>query len=144
MPRTGSCLCGAVSFTVKSDISQAGACHCGMCRKWSGGIYIGIQVAPDDIEFHGVENITEFASSDWAERGFCNICGSALFYRVTAPGPHEGTYHIGMGGLDDTRGIHLTEEIFSDLKPDGYAFSGDLKRMTEAQVLAMFAQLSEG
>ena len=139
MSKSGSCLCGAVKYTLKSEISEAGACHCGMCRKWSGGIYIGIQVAPEDISFEGAENITKFTSSDWAERGFCSTCGSSLFYRVTAPGPHEGTYHIGMGALDDTNGVTVTQEIFTDIKPEGYAFSGDLQGMTEAEVMAMFA-----
>ena len=140
MSKTGSCLCGAVKYTVSSDIAEAGACHCGMCRKWSGGVYIGIQVAPGDITFEGADNITKFASSAWAERGFCSTCGSSLFYRVTAPGPHEGTYHIGMGALDDTSGVTMTQEIFTDIKPKGYSFDGDLQGMTEAEVMAMFAE----
>ena len=139
MSKTGSCLCGAVKYTVKSDVSQAGACHCEMCRKWSGGIYIGIRVAPEDIDIKGTENITVFSSSEWAERGFCSTCGSSLYYRVTAPGPHHGTYHVGMGALDDTTGVTLTEEIFTDVKPRGYAFSGDIKGMTGAEVFAMFS-----
>lgn len=139
MPKTGSCLCGAVKYTVTSDITQAGACHCGTCRKWSGGVYIGIQVSPDDISFEGAENITVFPSSDWAERGFCSTCGSSLYYRVTAPGPHQGTFHIGMGALDDPSGVTLTEEIFTDAKPKGYAFAGELKGMTGAEVFAMFS-----
>ncbi len=144
MSNSGSCLCGAVKYTVTSLPSSAGACHCGTCRKWSGGIYIGVQVAPDDICFEGAENITRFKSSDWAERGFCGICGSSLFYRVTAPGPHEGTYHIGMGTLDDPGGLRVTEEIFTDAKPKGYAFAGDLKGMTGAEVFALFSGDGDG
>ena len=140
MSHSGSCLCGAVTFSVNSTLTEAGACHCGMCRKWSGGIYIGIRVAPDDITFEGAEHVTVFPSSEWAERGFCGKCGSSLYYRVTAPGPYHGTYHIGMGALNDTSGITVTEEIFTDLRPKGYAFAGDLKGMTEAEVMAMFAE----
>ncbi len=144
MPKTGSCLCGAVKYTVTSEITHAGACHCAMCRKWSGGIYLGIAVPGDGMDIDGAENVTTFASSEWAERGFCGKCGSSLYYRVTAPGPYQGTYHIGMGSLDDTTGVTVTEEIFTDLKPKGYAFDGNLKGMTEAEVMAMFAQASEG
>lgn len=144
MPKTGSCLCGAVKYTVNTEITHAGACHCGMCRKWSGGIYIGIAVPGDGMDIEGSENVTTFASSEWAERGFCGKCGSSLYYRVTAPGPYQGTYHIGMGTLDNTDGVTVTEEIFTDLKPEGYAFDGDLKGMTEAEVMAMFAQAGEG
>ncbi len=143
MPRTGSCLCGAVTFTVTSEIDHAGACHCSMCRKFSGGMYIGIAIPPDGITFEGAENITKFTSSEWAERGFCSTCGSSVFYRVTALGPYHGTYHIGMGALDDPSGINVTEELFTDLKPKGYALEGDIKGMTEAEVMAMFASIAE-
>lgn len=143
MPKTGSCLCGAVKYEVKSDISEAGACHCGMCRKWSGGVYIGIRIEAEGISFEGAENITVFSSSEWAERGFCKTCGSSLYYRVTAPGPYHGNYHIGMGTVDDASGLTVSQEIFTDLKPKGYAFAGDLDGMTEAEVMAMFASVSE-
>lgn len=140
MPRTGSCLCGAVKYTLTADLSTAGACHCGMCRKWTGGINIALMVAPDQITFEGAENIAPYRSSDWAERCFCRICGSSLYYRVVAPGPHHGTLHIGMGGLDDPAGVTVTQEIFTDRKPAGYDLAGDLDGMTEAEVMEMFAQ----
>ncbi|MEO3417233.1 GFA family protein [Roseovarius sp. CAU 1744] len=139
MPKTGSCLCGAVRYTAISEIAEAGACHCSMCRKWSGGVYIGIRVPADALKIEGAENLSVFTSSDWAERAFCSTCGSSLYYRVTAPGPHHGTYHIGMGTLDDASGVEVTEEIFTDLRPRGYAFAGELKGKTEAEVMAMFA-----
>ena len=139
MSHSGSCLCGAVSYTIKSAVAETGACHCGMCRKWSGGVYLGVEVAPDQMDIKGAENLTTFASSPWAERAFCTTCGSSLYYRVTAPGPHSGTYHVGLGTLDNADGINLTGEIFIDKKPDGYAFAGDSHKMTEAETIAMFA-----
>ena len=139
MTHTGQCLCGAVKYTVTAELKETGACHCSMCRRWSGGVYLGLEVAPDAIAFEGAENITTFASSEWAERAFCGKCGSNLYYRVTAPGPHSGTYHIGLGTLDQPNGIPLTGEIFIDEKPDGYAFAGDTHKMTGAEVFAQFA-----
>ena len=66
------------------------------------------------------------------------VVGRNIYYRVTAPGPNQGTYHVGLGTMDDTSGISLTEEIFIDRKPQGYAFAGDTRKMTEAEVMAMF------
>lgn len=137
--RTGGCLCGAVTFEITSEVAETGACHCAMCRKWSGGIYLGVRVGAQDVTFDGAGNISIFASSPWAERAFCKTCGSSLYYRVTAPGPHHGEYHIGFGTLDDPSGMSLTEEIFIDRKPGAYAFSGKRPVMTEAEVMAMFA-----
>lgn len=139
MQKTGSCLCGAVTFRIEDAPAECGACHCGMCRKWSGGVYLGLHVPAGGATFAGEERITVYKSSDWAERGFCSTCGSSLFYRVTAPGPHRGDMHFGLGTLDDPGGISLAEEIFIDEKPEGYAFEGHRKTMTAAEVFAMFA-----
>ena len=110
-----------------------------MCRKWSGGVYLGLHVHAGGATFTGEERITVYRSSDWAERGFCSICGSSLFCRITAPGPHQGDLHFGLGTLDDPGGISLAEEIFIDEKPEGYAFEGNRKTMTAAEVFAMYA-----
>ena len=139
MTHTGSCLCGAVTFTVTELPSETGACHCKMCRRHSGGVFLGMRVPQDKITYSGTDQIGIFKSSEWAERAFCKTCGSTLYYRVTAPGSHQGDYHIGFGTLDDQSGVTLTEEIFIDKKPAGYAFAGDQKTMTEEEVFAMFA-----
>ena len=114
-----------------------------MCRKWSGGIYLGVQVAGENMTLDG-DQLGVFSSSPWAERGFCKTCGSSLYYRVTAPGPHNGTYHVGMGTLDDPNGINMTGEIYIDKKPAGYSFADNTHKMTEAEVMAMFAPPEEG
>ncbi len=78
---SGSCLCGATLITAKSISKNVGACHCSMCRKWSGGPLMAVDCGTD-VSFEGEENISVFKSSEWAERGFCNKCGSHLFYRL--------------------------------------------------------------
>lgn len=141
MAHTGSCLCGAVSFEISSTIEKVGACHCDMCKSWSGGVFLGIEVLPDALKVTGEENLKTYSSSPWAERSFCGTCGSSLWYRLTAAGPYQGVYHLGMGTLKDPDGIPLTEEIYIDRKPDGYSFAQDTKTMTKAEFEAMFANL---
>ena len=137
MERTGKCLCGAVSYTAKGLKPELGACHCGMCRRWSGGPLLA--TGTKDVAWQGEDKIRTFKSSDWAERGFCSACGSSLFYRVTAPGPHQGTIQLAFGTLDDQTGFDLNLEWFIDKKPEAYALAGEHKTLTEAQVFAMFA-----
>lgn len=141
MTHSGSCLCKAVTFDISSPIDHVGACHCEMCRSWSGGIYLGVKVAPDGLAVKGEEHVKVYTSSPWAERAFCGTCGSSLWYRVTAEGPMQGVYHLGLGTLNDASGIPLTEEIYIDLKPDGYSFAQDTKTMTKAEVEAFFASI---
>ncbi|WP_299619636.1 GFA family protein [uncultured Tateyamaria sp.] len=139
MSKTGSCVCGAVRLTVTSPVEETGACHCGMCRKWSGGVFLGVRVPAGGLEITGEDAMRVYTSSPWAERAFCSNCGSSLFYRVTAQGPMQGEVHIGLGVLDKADGVPLTGELYSDLKPDGYSFAQETHKMTAAEVEAMFA-----
>ena len=143
MSKSGGCLCGAVRYDIASDLSQIGACHCEMCRRWSGGVYMAVKAAGADVTLTGTEHIGAYNSSDWAERGFCKTCGSSLYYRVTLDGPHKDTYHFASGTLDDHDGLTLTEQLFIDLKPDGYGFTQKTHDMTAAQIEEMFAGIAE-
>lgn len=38
---SGHCLCGAVTITVDgAHDPRVGACHCRMCQRWSGGLFL--------------------------------------------------------------------------------------------------------
>lgn len=134
MARTGKCLCGAITYEITSDVSETGVCHCSMCRRWSGGVYLAVEVPADGLTVTG--EVQTYPSSDWAERCFCGKCGSSLWYRLTMPGPQYGTHHLAFGTLDDPRDIEMLGEIYIDHKPDTYSFAGDHRRQTEAEFLA--------
>ena len=78
-----------------------------------------------------------YKSSDWAERAFCGTCGSALWYRLTIEGMENEPYQVSAGLFENAADLDLTLEVYIDKKPSGYAFAGDRKRMTEAEVLEM-------
>ncbi|MBT8494829.1 MAG: GFA family protein [Deltaproteobacteria bacterium] len=136
MDRCGKCLCGEVEFVAKGLSGEASACHCKMCRRWSGASWIG--VFTQDIEWTRKDALGVIQSSAWAERGFCTKCGSGLFYRVTAEGKHQGVTSVSFGCLDDQSDVSLTKEWFIDKKPEAYGYAGERKTVTEAEVLAMF------
>ena len=122
---TGHCLCGAVTFTAEHVETDCHACHCNMCRRWAGGA--GFLAADcKGVAFSG-DALSRFASSDWAERGFCSTCGTTLFYFLKP----TGLYAISVGAFDDQASFKLVREIFIDRKPAGYAFAGDHERWTE-------------
>jgi hypothetical protein len=125
---TGKCLCGAVAFRAEEVETAHHACHCGMCRRWSGGSAL-FCAAVARVTFSGEDKLGRYAGSAWAERGFCTACGTHLFYflRPTA------TYAMCVGAFDDQAPFHLVREIFIDRKPGGYAFTGDHPRWTEAE-----------
>lgn len=135
---TGGCLCGQVRYRLAEAPVAFGACHCGMCRKFSGGVELGVQITANDLTWESGEDLIQtYASSDWAERGFCSKCGSSLFWRFTGDGPLQGMFSISAGSLDSLEGLTFDTEVYIDHKPGGYAFAGERTRMTEAEVLKM-------
>lgn len=142
--RSGGCLCGAVRFAVRSLEPSYGACHCKMCQRWAGSALLAINVKSDAVTWEGTDRIRRLQSSDWAERAWCEGCGSGLWYRVTAEGPWQHDYEIPIGLFDDASGLNLTREIFIDRKPDSFALDGDHDRLTEAETLALYGPRMEG
>lgn len=130
----GHCLCGGVAF----DLAEAGpisACHCRMCQRWTGSVFIDMMVEDDQIEFQREDTLAWYKSSDWAQRGFCVNCGSSLFYRMKHEGAH---WAVLVGSLDLPDGHTIDEEIFVDEKPDYYDLAGVRPRLTGAETIARF------
>ena len=77
---TGSCLCGAVRFTVDVALEPPDACHCSICRKSSGHYTVGTDVPRSAVTIRGGDHVTWYRSSERVRRGFCSTCGSPLFF----------------------------------------------------------------
>ena len=134
----GRCLCGAVSLSTTSLNNHVAACHCSMCRKWGGGALLGVE-CNGDLSFSGEENIKVYQSSEWAERGFCQKCGSHLFYRLK----ENSHYYIPVGIFDTDEGFVFDLQVFIEEKPKYYSFANKTKNMTGAELFAQFATPSE-
>ena len=135
---SGRCLCGAVRFVAEGVESGFDACHCGMCRRWSGGPFFTAKTS--HVVFEGTEALARYESSTWAERGFCRTCGSTLFYYLKP----TRAFMMSVGAFDDSSPFRLVEEIFIDHKPNGYALAGDHPRLTQAETFAKVAPADQG
>lgn len=132
--KSGSCMCGAVTFQIENEIANFTACHCETCRRWTSGPYLATNCG-ENVKFEGQENLGRFSSSDWAERGFCKVCGSSLFYFLKP----SGQYLMSVGAFDDPNGLDMKNQVFIDHKPDSYDFANETKMMTADDVMALFA-----
>jgi len=130
---SGSCLCGRVKLTATVAARIYGACHCGICRKWGGGPMLAVECegAP---RIDGGEHVRTYASSEWAERGFCAHCGTHLFYRLRQGGFHA----LPLGLLGDGGDWRFDHQVFIDDKPAHYAFANETANLTGAEVFARF------
>jgi len=137
----GQCMCGAVKVAAEPARDALTACHCNMCRQWSSGPFMAMSAIPGSVRVEGPVKV--FQSSDWAERAFCETCGSNLWYRITAKGPGHGHHQLA-AGLFDTGDTPIGLEVFIDEKPAGYEFTGARKQMTGAEIMAAFAPKNEG
>jgi hypothetical protein len=81
----GACLCGAVRFEIQLPTLFCGHCHCSICRRAHGAGYVTwIAVSTEQFRLvAGEPHLSHYTSSDHGTRSFCNVCGSALFFRST-------------------------------------------------------------
>jgi hypothetical protein len=118
----GSCLCGAVRFEVTGDLPGPDTCHCVACRKSSGHTFTSTDVKKTAIQVHGDEHVRWYASSDKVRRGFCDTCGSSLFWDPV----HHDWIGVAMGAFDGPTGTKRAIHVFVSEKGDYYDITDGL------------------
>lgn len=125
---TGHCLCGAVTVRVAGPHDpRPGACHCRMCQRWSGGLFLCFNADAGGVTVDGP--VTRFASSSFAERAFCSVCGSHLWMRDNT----EKTYDLMPGLFDEARDWPLRSEVYADRAMASIRLQGNHRRATQAE-----------
>lgn len=117
MTRTGSCLCGDITYEIEGDQLAVAVCHCEHCQRQSGGAFSTNFVAhgsqltiSGDIKTY--EDKGRTGDAVYVLRKFCGNCGSPIVSELMEP---EGVVAIKVGTLDDT----------SDITPDVQAWCDD-------------------
>jgi hypothetical protein len=103
----GGCQCGAVRYRLEAEPTGANICHCRMCQKAGGAPFMafgGVRMS-EFVVTHG--EISTFASSDIAERGFCARCGTPLTYR----GIGKDRISVTLGSLDDPDAVEPETQL---------------------------------
>lgn len=130
MPK-GTCNCGAVSFEVEGDLRDIYACHCSICRRWTGNNGVAVVVVPNEA-FRWTSGKDHVASwrkpdADW-QSWFCKTCGSAL------PGPNdEARMFIPAGLLDaSAQNLRIAGHIWVRSKACWDEIAGDAPQHPDA------------
>ncbi len=116
----GSCLCGAVKFTVSGSLGKGSACHCQQCRQWTGNFYVDTEVQREQLTIEDEGNqLKWFDTSHKVRRGFCGRCGSSLFFD-----PIDKEKHcwigIALGAFTTPTNTEIGLHIFVGEKGDYY------------------------
>ena len=94
----GGCLCGAVRYCVSGEPIATTLCHCGSCRRASGGTNVAWAVFDrESFEWLSGEPAS-YSSSPGIEWLSCARCGSLVGYRRASRPDHMD---ITTGTLDD-------------------------------------------
>ncbi len=118
----GSCLCGAVSFSIEAELTDPLACHCKQCRQQSGHFFAAVHAPKDAVTFACQDGLTWYRASDLAARGFCRECGSTLFWRAD---DGDGIA-VALASLDRPTGVSLGRHVWVNGKGDYYDIADGL------------------
>jgi hypothetical protein len=124
----GLCLCGAVRFKTKGKLREVVACHCSQCRKQTGLYYAATNVPLDNLEIEGEDRVSWYRASSFARRGFCSVCGSALFW--VADGAEEISIMAGL--FDEPNDLKLAYHIFCADKGEFYEIADGLPQYRQS------------
>jgi hypothetical protein len=113
-PLTGSCLCGAIRYTVDATVKELRACHCRNCQKASGAGGSVNAVVPSSafrITHGSPKRYSARADSGrLLHRYFCGDCGSPLYsQRETTP----ETVVVRAGTFDNAGEMRISANIWT-------------------------------
>ena len=127
----GSCVCGAVRYSIRPPFFAFQLCHCSRCRKASGSafgsnLFVKVaQLAWDEGEGH--VRRYELPEAKYWSHCFCDTCGSSLPW-LTRTGK---AYIVPAGTLDADPGVRPARNIFWGSRADWCVEPGELEKCDE-------------
>ena len=125
----GKCLCGAVTISVAGKLGSVSYCHCTQCRRQTGLYYATTSAPVAEVSIAGEEHISRYRASPDAERAFCAVCGSALYWK----GHGEDTISLMAGLFDTPTGLTGGYHIYCADKGDFYEIKDGLPQFAASQ-----------
>jgi hypothetical protein len=129
---TGSCLCGAIRYSLSAPITELRVCHCTHCQKASGtGASVNAPLPTSAFKLTQGRLKRHTGKADSGRtlyRFFCGDCGSPIYsQRETAP----ETMVLRVGTLDNPGPMKITAHIWtrsarpwSHIDPSAKQFEG--------------------
>jgi hypothetical protein len=129
----GGCECGGTRWEIAegTPMGPVVACHCGQCNRSSSHVLAAVNVAEKGLSWPKAETLTWYASSDFAERGFCGRCGSQLAWRMSDPAVRSSA-SLMAGCFDDKSELTLDRHIYVAHKASYYEITDDLPQYPDS------------
>ena len=105
----GGCLCGRLRYHITGPIDSVGHCHCGMCRRSSGGVVTTWISLPAERFTFTRGKPAVYQSSEHGKRSFCGDCGAQItFWSRRSPAEIDVT----LATLDDVSDHPADRHVF--------------------------------
>ncbi len=125
---TGGCQCGAGRYALYAPPAAADICHCRMCQKAMGNLFMATAGVPrEDFAWTAGAPAT-WQSSAIAERGFCAQCGTPLSFRYL----DGARISVTTGSLDQPARARPTAQIGIESRVPWFAELATLPASTTA------------
>lgn len=125
--RRGGCLCGGVGYELRTPPKEVVACHCSQCAKTSGNFAVMASCERAAMTITRETTLRWFRSSPQVRRGFCDCCGSNLFWHQD----DADEIYVTLGTLNAPTRLKLERHIFVGSKSDFYEILGGLPEAEE-------------
>lgn len=111
---TGHCLCEGIRYEVHGELRDVKNCHCDRCRRTTGHHMAATQTQRSALRFERNDTL-QWYEVDTVGYGFCNRCGSSLFWRADGL---PDVISICAGTLDPPTGLRTIEVLFTSTASD--------------------------
>jgi hypothetical protein len=120
---TGGCQCGAVRYAFYAPLENSHTWHCRMCQRATGGVFAALAGgSPDNFAWtRGTPAF--FASSNLAQRAFCEKCGTPLTFKYDPP---SARMYVTIGSLDEPEKATLVKQFGIESRLPWVKFCPDL------------------
>jgi hypothetical protein len=128
--RTGSCLCGAVSFKLATEPMATRICWCRDCQHLAANGTVNLLVAAEGLSITGTlsEHTKTADSGSQVTRQFCPVCGTHLFAKSSARPQFRV---LRAGNLDDSSSIQPTMNIWAASAPTWACLDPSIERVEQ-------------
>jgi len=107
---SGGCLCGGVRYQITGECRDIINCHCENCRRTHGHIAAYTSVPRSELLLTSQHTLQWYHDeSPDTFRGFCNRCGSSLFWDAR---DGHGKISVAAGSLDDSLKLKTIGHVF--------------------------------
>ncbi len=121
----GGCLCGAVRYAVTGPPERSAICHCGICRRETGGPFVAWGIWPRERFCELAGATVGYVTSDAGIRRFCATCGATVYFESRR---NPAIAEIMLAGLDAPDAVDPPVHAFAAHAVPGLVLDDDRPR----------------